>query len=57
LTTTLTTTALDIEPEPLRRRGFALTDDLSTADAGERYFPPRGRPERGSRLYEVATAT
>jgi len=38
-------------------RGFALESDLSTAQAGERYFPPRDRRERGSSLYRVATAT
>jgi methyltransferase (TIGR00027 family) len=41
----------------LATRGFTLTADLSTADAGERYFAPRNRNERGSQLYRVATAT
>lgn len=41
----------------LRRRGFCLVSDLSTREAGERYFPPLGRPDRGSDLYHVATAT
>jgi methyltransferase (TIGR00027 family) len=41
----------------LGHRGFALTSNISTEQAGERYFPARGRPERGSRLYYVATAT
>jgi methyltransferase (TIGR00027 family) len=40
----------------LRRRGFRLTSDLSTAEAGERYFGALGRRERGSRLYHVVTA-
>ena len=40
----------------LAQRGFVLASDLSTADAGERYFAPRGRSARGSRLYHVATA-
>ena len=43
-------------PEWLAARGFTLTGDLSTADAGSRYFPPMGRPERGSGLYRIATA-
>jgi methyltransferase (TIGR00027 family) len=41
----------------LADRGFTLVSDLSTAQAGERYFPPRHRPEHGSQLYHVATAT
>jgi methyltransferase (TIGR00027 family) len=44
-------------PEYLRTRGFCLVSDLSTRQAGERYFTPLGRPERGSELYRVATAT
>ena len=40
----------------LAARGFGLTEDLSTADAGTRYFVPLGRPERGSGLYRVATS-
>jgi methyltransferase (TIGR00027 family) len=41
----------------LRTRGFDLVSDLSTRQAGERYFtPPRG-PDQGSELYHVATAT
>jgi methyltransferase (TIGR00027 family) len=43
--------------EHLANRGFTLITDLSTADAGERYLPPHGRNEQGSRLYHVATAT
>lgn len=42
--------------EYLRVRGFALESDLSTRDAGERYFPPLRRKDRGSDLYHVATA-
>ncbi len=37
-------------------RGFRLVEDLSTADAGGRYFEPIGRRERGSGLYRIATA-
>jgi methyltransferase (TIGR00027 family) len=40
----------------LRDRGFALVDDTSTAEAARRYFPQRGRRERGSALYHVARA-
>jgi methyltransferase (TIGR00027 family) len=41
----------------LECRGFTLESDVTTAQAGERYFAARGRSERGSRLYRVATAT
>jgi methyltransferase (TIGR00027 family) len=41
----------------LRQRGFSLASDLSTREAGERYFTPLRRPDRGSDLYHVATAT
>ncbi len=41
----------------LRQRGFCLASDLSTREAGERYFTPLRRPERGSDLYHVVTAT
>ncbi|MGH2863878.1 MAG: hypothetical protein ACRDJX_01370 [Solirubrobacteraceae bacterium] len=41
----------------LADRGFALAEDTSTALAGERYFPARGRHERGSALYRVAPAS
>ncbi|MGA2929263.1 MAG: SAM-dependent methyltransferase [Solirubrobacteraceae bacterium] len=41
----------------LRTRGFCLVSDRSTRQAGERYFTQLGRPERGSDLYHVATAT
>lgn len=41
----------------LRTRGFSLVSDLSTRQAGERYFTALGRPDRGSDLYHVATAT
>jgi methyltransferase (TIGR00027 family) len=43
--------------EFLAHRGFGLIRDLSAAEAGERYFKPLGRRERGSRLYHVATAS
>jgi methyltransferase (TIGR00027 family) len=43
--------------EFLSRRGFTLVDDTSTADAGEAYFPARGRSERGSALYHVVRAS
>jgi len=41
----------------LRTHGFCLVSDLSTRQAGERYFTPLGRPDRASDLYHVATAT
>lgn len=41
----------------LRTRGFSLVSDLSTRQAGERYFTPLRRHDRGSDLYHVATAT
>jgi methyltransferase (TIGR00027 family) len=41
----------------LRTRGFCLVSDLSTREAGERYFTPLRRYDRGSDLYHVATAT
>jgi methyltransferase (TIGR00027 family) len=41
----------------LGNRGFTLVSDLSTAEAGERYFPPRHRSEHASQLYHVAIAT
>ena len=41
----------------LARRGLALARDLSTEEAGARYFDPLGRAEHGSRLYHVAMAT
>jgi methyltransferase (TIGR00027 family) len=40
----------------LQTRGFCLVSDLSTREAGERYFTQLGRPERGSDLYHVAKA-
>jgi methyltransferase (TIGR00027 family) len=43
--------------EFLSRRGFGLIGDLSAAQAGERYFRPLGRRERGSALYHVVTAS
>jgi methyltransferase (TIGR00027 family) len=41
----------------LEDRGYRLISDLSTAQAGERYFAPLRRREHGSRLYHVATAS
>jgi O-methyltransferase involved in polyketide biosynthesis len=41
----------------LRTHGFCLVSDLSTRQAGERYFTPPQRPDQGSDLYHVATAT
>ncbi len=41
----------------LAERGLLLVEDLSTAEAGARYFDPLGRRDRGSGLYHVATAT
>ena len=41
----------------LSHRGFGLIGDVSTAEAGERYFRPLGRRERGSALYHVVTAS
>jgi methyltransferase (TIGR00027 family) len=43
--------------EFLSHRGFGLIGDVSTAEAGERYFRPLGRRERGSALYHVVTAS
>jgi methyltransferase (TIGR00027 family) len=40
----------------LAQRGFTLLEDVSTAEAGQRYFAPLGRHERGSDLYHVVTA-
>jgi methyltransferase (TIGR00027 family) len=40
----------------LTQRGLRLLDDLSTAEAGARYFGPLGRRDRGSGLYHVAIA-
>ena len=37
-------------------RGFLLVSDVSTKQAGERWFPAMGRRERGSALYHVAMA-
>lgn len=42
--------------EFLAERGMHLIDDVSTAQAGARYFEPLRRSDRGSRLYRVATA-
>ena len=43
--------------EFLGARGFSLIEDVSTAEAGNRYFTPVGRREKASALYRVATAT
>ena len=40
----------------LEPRGYSLVSDASTAEAGARWFPARGRWERGSELYHVAIA-
>ncbi len=40
----------------LGRRGFLLESDVSTKQAGERWFPAMGRHDRGSALYHVAVA-
>ena len=40
----------------LRPRGFALSSDVSTADAAKSYCPPIHRREPGSELYRVAAA-
>jgi hypothetical protein len=37
-------------------RGFALVSDVSTKQAGERWFAAMGRREHGSALYHVAVA-
>jgi hypothetical protein len=44
-------------PDFLAERGFHLMEDLSTKQAGARYFEPLGRHDRGSGLYRVVTAT
>jgi methyltransferase (TIGR00027 family) len=41
----------------LEARGFRLQRDLSTAEAGDLYFPQLGRKDRGSGLYHVVTAS
>ena len=43
-------------PGYLAARGFTLRWDVSTAEAGDRYFGPAGRRDRASRLYHVALA-
>ena len=43
-------------PSYLAARGFTLAWDVSTAEAGHRYFSPAGRHDRASRLYHVALA-
>lgn len=42
--------------EFLARRGYRLVADVSTEEAGARWFPALGRRERGSALYHVAEA-
>jgi O-methyltransferase involved in polyketide biosynthesis len=39
----------------LRTHGFCLVSDLSTRQAGQRYFTRR--PDQGSDLYHIAMAT
>jgi methyltransferase (TIGR00027 family) len=41
----------------LQQRGFRLIEDVSTAEAGARYFGPVGRHDHGSGLYRVATTS
>jgi len=41
----------------LSNRGFGLMRDMSTEEAGDRYFSPLRRADRGSRLYHVVLAT
>lgn len=41
----------------LADRGYRLVDDLSAAEAADRYFAPLGRSERASGLYRIAAAT
>jgi methyltransferase (TIGR00027 family) len=41
----------------LNARGFELVEDVSTAEAGERYFGALGRHDRGSALYRIVTAS
>lgn len=41
----------------LDARGFELIEDVSTAEAGERYFDALGRHDRGSALYRIVTAS
>jgi methyltransferase (TIGR00027 family) len=43
--------------EFLRVRGYTLESDASTEELGDRWFPARGRSERGSALYHVVVAT
>lgn len=43
-------------PGYLASRGFTLSWDVSTAEAGRRYFGPAGRRDRASGLYHVALA-
>ncbi|MFI7000695.1 class I SAM-dependent methyltransferase [Nocardia sp. NPDC050175] len=40
----------------LAARGYELLWEQSTATAGNRYFPPRGRTDQASELYRVALA-
>ncbi len=41
----------------LDARGFELIEDVSTAEAGERYFGALGRHDRGSALYRIVTVS
>jgi len=41
----------------LNDRGFDLMRDVSTKEAGDRYFAPLHRVDRGSRLYHVVLGT
>jgi methyltransferase (TIGR00027 family) len=43
-------------PGYLEARGFSLSWDISTAEAGRRYFGPAGRGDCASDLYHVALA-
>ena len=43
-------------PGYLASRGFTLSWDVTTAEAGRRYFGPVGRRDHASRLYHVALA-
>jgi hypothetical protein len=54
---------VEVRPGPGRGCGVSgasrlwLIGDVSTAEAGERYFQSLGRRERGSALYHVVTAS
>ena len=40
----------------LRTRGFCLVSDLTTREAGQRYFTPPRRLDQGSDLYHITAA-